>query len=295
MVSGSWPGEIYLFRGLEKGFAAPVELQRTNGEAVNVGKAAAVALADWDGDGDLDLVVGTIDGAVQWLPNESTPKGLAFGAPHALLADGEPIAANDGDAGPCVADWDGDGRKDLLLGAGDGGVTLFRNTAKNGLPAFGPGETLVEPGTDQGPAEDDGTLPRGSRSKVAVADWNGDGKPDLLVGDFVMIEPEEEEPVARTPEEEAKRAEMQKEVERLQERLLDRYAAHRLLALKRLGLKEPLADEDEQRVQAAAEKAQAADSSLQDLQERVSDLWSQLEGASAGVPSGHVWLYLRAP
>jgi hypothetical protein len=68
-VSGSWPGEIHLFRGVEKGFAASEVLRHAGGKKVNVGRASAPAVADWDADGDLDLLVGDVDGRVHFVPN----------------------------------------------------------------------------------------------------------------------------------------------------------------------------------------------------------------------------------
>src|SRR5207249_12016300 len=61
-----------------------------------------------DGDGKLDLVVGNIDGAVFLLTNEGTPQTPAFGSAARLNAKGKPVIAEGGDAGPCLADWDGD-------------------------------------------------------------------------------------------------------------------------------------------------------------------------------------------
>ena len=52
---------------------------------------------------------------------------------------------------------------------------------------------------------------RGSRAKVCAVDWNGDGRLDLLVGDFATMKPDLPQP---TPEEkkrqDAARAEMEK-------------------------------------------------------------------------------------
>lgn len=180
VISGSWPGEIHWFRRRPNGTYAPAETLRTASGAVNVGKASSVAVADWDGDRDLDLVVGTIEGSVFLVPNVGSPTKPLFGGGAAVTAAGKVIRV-DSDAGPAVADWDGDGRADLLVGAGAGGVTWFRNTGVAGRPELAAGVPLLGDAAMQV----DGEPKRSAgRSKPAVADWNGDGLPDLIVGDF---------------------------------------------------------------------------------------------------------------
>ena len=187
LLSGSWPGEIYVFYRKANGtYAAAETLKDKNGRVIKVGSASAVAVADWDGDGDLDLVIGNIDGAVFLLTNEGSPQKPAFGAARRLNAKGKPVAAEGGDAGPCVADWDGDGKLDLVLGSGSGKVNWYRNigTGKE-LELDAPRPLVVEAGGQFSDAASfDNPKRCGMRSKPAVADWNGDGKADLLLGDF---------------------------------------------------------------------------------------------------------------
>jgi len=186
IISGSFPGEIYFFkRNADGSFAAPVKLKDKSGAMLNVGRASSVAVGDWDGDGVPDLVIGTIDGAVFKVHNDGTKEKPAFGKAEKLTN----ISAPEGDAGPCLADWDGDGRLDLLLGSGSGEVRLFRNTGSARQPQWEESSVLVAGHRQKRPTEEEFENPTrsGRRSKVAVADWNGDGKPDLLVGDFISM------------------------------------------------------------------------------------------------------------
>src|SRR2546421_11313797 len=113
LLSGSWPGEIYVFYRKANGtFAAGETLKDKNGRIIKVGSASSVAVADWDGDGDLDLVIGNIDGAVFLVINEGNSQKPAFGTPTRLNAKGKPVIAEGGDAGPGLAGWDGGGKLD---------------------------------------------------------------------------------------------------------------------------------------------------------------------------------------
>lgn len=181
IVSGSWPGEIYVFDRKRNGVYQLPGILAVGGKPLNVGKASAVAVADWNGDGTLDLVVGNIEGQVHLIPN--TGRKPQWGKPKRLEADGKPIVAVSGDAGPCVADWDGDGLPDLILGAGSGAVQWFRNTGTRIAPKLAKPVDLVR-APDK---ETTGKAPAGpaTRAKPAVVDWNGDGRLDLLVGDFI--------------------------------------------------------------------------------------------------------------
>ena len=257
VLSGSWPGELFLFLGQsDRSFAAPVMLRDKDGEIINIGggikeesdgrilihghakfentdegtfanyhgkriestpdkpiaitgTASAVTTADWDADGDLDLIVADIGGSVHLVPNEGTAKNYAFG--QAVPLQRAPSSR----AGPCVADWDGDGRLDLLVGAGDGSVSLYRNIGTAEKPKLADARELVPPGkTTYGPdAPKEAT--RGGRSKICVADWNGDGKLDLLVGDVATQKPDRPEPTA---EEQAEYDRIRKEMEPIRKR-----------------------------------------------------------------------------
>lgn len=74
-------------------------------------------------------------------------------------------------ATPCVTDWNGDGKKDLVLGNGSGEIFVYLNEGTNEQPVFG---KLIK--------LNGGKLDVGSNSSPDVADWNGDGKKDLVIG-----------------------------------------------------------------------------------------------------------------
>jgi hypothetical protein len=76
-----------------------------------------------------------------------------------------------GEASPCVVDWNEDGKKDLLMGNGSGEIFLYLNEGSNEQPVFGKPIKL-----------NGGSLDVGSNSSPEVADWNGDGKKDLIIG-----------------------------------------------------------------------------------------------------------------
>jgi hypothetical protein len=184
LLSGSWPGEIYFFRRQADGtFAAGEALKGKDGKHLNVGHGSAAFAVAWGGDSRMDLVVGNVLGEVYVIPNEGQGKELAFGTPRRIEAAGRPIKVN-GDAAPVVADWDGDGRPDLLVGAEDGSVVWFRNAGTAREPRLEAARRLIGP-SPVGWGGDEQRKPGqwGLRVKPCVVDWDGDGRLSILLGD----------------------------------------------------------------------------------------------------------------
>ncbi len=322
LLSGSWPGEIFLFKGGPgHTFDEPVMLKDKQGDIINIGggiskepdggilitghatfdttdegtfvvyhgeriktspdkpaavtgSASTVRTADWDGDGDMDLVVGTIRGEVYWMPNEGTAKDYAFGQPVQLKAGKQPLKVRSGRAGPLVTDWDGDGDLDLLVGAEDGSVSFYRNKGSRTSPALAVAKELVSPGKVTYGASAARDVQRGKRAKICVADWNGDGRLDLLVGDMTTQKPDRPEP---TPEQQAEYDRLEKELEPVTERYRE------LLIDKLMG---------ESRVRDKKERDKIQ-TEFRAVSERMQSLRGKLPREYE--THGWVWLFLRQP
>jgi hypothetical protein len=188
ILSGSWPGRLYFFKGLGKGKYAPRQaIKDKTGKDIKIENASTVFAVDWNGDGKLDLLVGDVNGRVHVILNEGTPTKHAFGTPQELSVDGKPIQVPHGDSHPIAVDWDGDKLLDLLVGCGDGSVLFYKNIGTATEPKLAEPKTLVKaPAT--GKAADAASIRPGMRAKICVVNWTGDGRLGLLVGDFSTYE-----------------------------------------------------------------------------------------------------------
>lgn len=98
------------------------------------------AIGDLDGDGDLDVLAGERTGRLTWF--ENVPRTGASDTPYLLTPKDRPVEVGGTDvpAGefprPYLADLDGDGDLDLLIGCGDGRVLASRNIGTRTTPVF---------------------------------------------------------------------------------------------------------------------------------------------------------------
>ncbi|TLM65419.1 MAG: PEGA domain-containing protein [Deltaproteobacteria bacterium] len=134
-----------------------------------VAGAAAPVLVDFDNDGRLDLLAGDAAGQLTlFAAMQVNSRGqLAFQAGKGLGLAVMPGAV------PFAADWNNDGRKDLLVGLGDGTVKLFLNVGTEASPAFGGGQDVVAA---------DSVVNVGGKAAPVVIDLDADGAKDLVVG-----------------------------------------------------------------------------------------------------------------
>lgn len=134
-------------------------------------------VVDLNGDGLNDLVMLDHEGYLAWFRREKSERGLVLHPGERLFTDrrGEPLNWAKGRAGKsgrrqfCFVDWDGDGRQDILL---DGrNIEFWRNVGNAEHPwAF----------ENQGPLDEHRLA--GHTICPTIADWNGDGTLELLIG-----------------------------------------------------------------------------------------------------------------
>lgn len=157
-------GRLYLFKNT--GTATKPSLALTDTLTLVTQFHQAPALGDLDGDGDLDLVLGTWNDGVFVFRNVGTkqaPKFVQDSAATIRFTRGSNFI-------PTLADIDGDGDLDMLVGEGSGEINLVRNTGTKTAPQF-----KLEDEVWQG-------IDAGRRSKPALADLDGDGDLDMIIG-----------------------------------------------------------------------------------------------------------------
>lgn len=193
LLSGSIGGKVFVFRRKPNGaFLAGDTIRRSAAGSsirrdLQVGSGTSLCATDWFSRGKLDLLIGNGEGTVFLVRNEGTRKDPRYSKVEALKAGGRTIVADGGSAGPFVFDWDGDGLSDLLLGCGSGRVVFYENTGTKEQPELASGVTLLEPAPENTESADHLNPKRsGGNAKVCATDWNGDGRPDLIVGDYTV-------------------------------------------------------------------------------------------------------------
>jgi hypothetical protein len=127
----------------------------------------SVAVADFNGDGKPDIVVANSGHqGVSVFLNTTAP-----GATTASFAPAATFPLTGYLASVAVADFNGDGKPDVVLTSSSGAVEVMLNTTPSGAatPTFTAWKSFAT-----------GARP----TDVAVADVNGDGKPDIIVANY---------------------------------------------------------------------------------------------------------------
>ncbi len=195
---GDMAGLFQVLWGQKDGsFAAPEALKGTDGEPLIiltedseealVDKICTRPIAvDLDGDGKLDIVSGNFGGTFAFFKGEGNGK---FAPKSTWIESDTRKISVEHHSDPFLVDWDKDGDFDLLSGSAEGGAFLFVNEGTKTAPKFGVRTTLIA-APKQAAEEVIGdahiTGPQSS-TRIWADDVNGDGKPDLLLGDSVSL------------------------------------------------------------------------------------------------------------
>lgn len=179
LISGDTKGNVWIFLNIgtkTKPKLAEGKRVEADGKAIGPGAPPPggsyswLHMGDWDADGLKDLMVGH-GGSLLLYKNIGTASAPKFQAPTKMELPGRcPTKPS-----PYVVDWDGDGKKDLLLGTGSKGVQFYRNVGTAKKPKLAEAKRIALEGED---------LKGTYRHRIDVTDWNNDGKLDLLVGTF---------------------------------------------------------------------------------------------------------------
>lgn len=131
---------IYLYENIGNKFQAKYKLKSTNfgnfiPEKIN---SLTIAASDMDNDGKIDLVCGNDKGEILFYRNTSASANDLF--PSFSLANNSfPGFTIDvgGFSAPAIADINGDGLKDLVIGRSDSMLSYYRNNGSPSNPSFG--------------------------------------------------------------------------------------------------------------------------------------------------------------
>jgi hypothetical protein len=167
-------------------------------------------VADWNHDGLPDIIINSIWGKVLWYKNIGTRQKPQLTAAQPIeiewpgkapkpawnwwQPDGKSLAAQ-WRTTPAVIDYDSDGLNDLIMLDHEGYLALFQRAQKEGKLILLPGKRLFT--CEDSSTFDsihrpkkkisgllrmnDGVAGRSGRRKFCFADWDLDGRPDLLV------------------------------------------------------------------------------------------------------------------
>ncbi len=153
-------------------------------------------VADWDADGLPDILINSIWGRVQWLRNEGTRTAprLAPPQPIDVAWSGktpkpewtwwEPVGnelATQWRTTPCAVDWNGDGLVDLVMLDHEGYLAFYRRERNDGALRLLPGERLFVDEQGAPLRLNDKRAGGSGRRKLAIVDWDGDGRLDVLL------------------------------------------------------------------------------------------------------------------
>jgi FG-GAP-like repeat len=162
---------MYLFDNLGADTLSDLTLNTNNYLTVPTLGFNHPTFADLDGDSDLDLLIGVANFAeinnLLFYRNLGNPALASFSLETSNYLPNLDLGSS---AVPCIADLDNDGDKDLLVGGGDGRLSLFRNTGTKSLPLLTLESNFFN------------SIDCGSAAAPELIDYDNDGDLDMLLG-----------------------------------------------------------------------------------------------------------------
>lgn len=208
---GGYGGDVMLFLGKSGGgFGVGAHLTFADGtdfvHLIPQGKPGApkepkedagamIWCVDWDQDGDYDILSGWFFGGIFLSRNVGSKTEPKLSPTFEALSAGDGHTKWGYQVQPCMADWDGDGRLDLIFSSqvsaksGQGSVSWCRNLSTSGEPRLGPPQVLVWSGPSTQVIAPQLGLERvfGGYLAAVPMDWDGDGAVDLIVSDMAYL------------------------------------------------------------------------------------------------------------
>ncbi len=175
-IVGEYDGFLNYYRNTGT-VNAPVYAEQTGTanpfNGIDIGFFSAPTFADLDGDGDLDAIVGENDGNLRYYRNTGTATAPLYAAQTGTANpfNGINVGFN---SNPTLADLDGDGDLDAIVGENDGNLNYYRNTGTVTAPVY-----VAQTGT----ANPFNGINIGTYSAPTLADLDGDGDLDAIVGE----------------------------------------------------------------------------------------------------------------
>ncbi|MBN2373986.1 VCBS repeat-containing protein [bacterium] len=177
LITGSKLGYIliYINAGTDKSpQLRSHEMLKVEGIRFKSGYETGIDVFDWNNDGKKDILYGNDDGYVYILINSGDrDSSLFLNKDHYTLEVNRQRINLGSYIHPVAADWNGDGKKDLIVGEANGSLYYLENKGSDDNPVFQEAMKL---------RAGDEELDIGIRSRPEVIDWNNDGVLDILCG-----------------------------------------------------------------------------------------------------------------